>query len=122
MNKSFGFLERKTSTLMIVFSSYGVRIVFISKRGRQKMLKDKRVWFARVAMTKKGYSAEVIVDTIRRWWESMDEEELFQRLLNSPEHSKPVILFDNTMFINFNVKNGTAFFNELEKEILEQDD
>lgn len=86
------------------------------------MLKDKRVWFARVAMTKKGYSAEIIVDTIRRWWESMDEEELFQRLLNSPEHSKPVILFDNTMFINFNVKNGAAFFNELEKEILEQDD
>lgn len=86
------------------------------------MLRSKRVWWAKIGMREKGYSVDYTVELIRRWWESMDEEELFERLTNSPEDSKPIIFFDNMLFVDFNVRNGTAFLSEIEREILEQDD
>jgi hypothetical protein len=123
MNKRFGFLEKKQSSLAIVLSPNGINVVFTSRRFRQKMLKGQNIFIGKVAMTSKEWSNAEVLEKVRIWWESMNDEELFQRLLNAPLGKRPILNFDNIMFIDFNLKRE-FFLKSLfdTQEPIEQDD
>ncbi len=123
MNKRFGYLEKKQSSLAIVLSPNGINVVVTSKRFRQKMLKGTTTFVGKVAMTSKEWSNAEVLEKVRIWWESTNDEELFHRLLNAPLGKRPILNFDNIMFIDFNLKRE-FFLKDLfdTKEPIFQDD
>ncbi len=123
MNKRFGYLEKKQSSLAIIMSPNGINVVMTSKRFRQKMLKGTTTFVGKVAMTSKEWSNAEVLEKVRIWWESTNDEELFHRLLNAPLGKRPILNFDNIMFIDFNLKRE-FFLKDLfdTKEPIFQDD
>ncbi len=123
MNKRFGYLEKKQSSLAIILSPNGINVVVTSKRFRQKMLKGTTTFVGKVGMTSKEWDNAAVLEKIRIWWESTNDEELFQRLLNAPLGKRPILNFDNIMFIDFNLKRE-FFLKDLfdTKEPIFQDD
>ena len=102
MHKRFAYLEKKQSSLAVILSPNGIYVVVTSKRYRRKMLKGTKLFVGKVTVASKTYSNAAILDNIRMWWEGIDDEVLFKRLLNSPHGQKPITNFDNILFVNFN--------------------
>lgn len=123
MHKRMSFLEKKSASIVVIVFGGGIRMIVLSNGGpRRKMLRETDYYMAKIGMATKTWSIDYAFETIRRWWESIDEEELLQQLINSPKDSKPIIFFDKKMMINFNVKRGQLFEKVVIEEILSADD
>lgn len=122
MHKRMSFLEKKSASIVVIVFGGGIRMLVLSSGPRRKMLRETDYYMAKIGMATKTWSIDYAFETIRRWWESIDEEELLQQLINSPKDSKPIIFFDKKMMINFNVKRGQLFEQVIIEEILSTDD
>ena len=123
MNKGCVNSEKNQSSLAIVLSPNWINVVVTPQRFRQKLLKGPTTFVGQVGMPSKEWDNAAVLEKIRIWWESTNDEELFHRLLNAPVGKRPILNFDNIMFIDFNLKRE-FFLKDLfdTKEPIFQDD
>lgn len=99
------FLRKKNLTLTIMFSYDGIYIIIKNKFPRFKMLKNDEIIYGRCKSLRNEWSNGYIVDLIRGWWESINEEVFITNYINAPAGSKPFSTFGDELFINFNVSS-----------------
>lgn len=97
----FEFTRRKNLDVSMIIKEDGVFLLLNFKRHRTKFLKKQRTFCAKVYCGE--ISLEKMFTGINEWFDKLADDQLLERLEDSPNNNKPIISIAPRIKFDFNV-------------------